>query len=170
MSQLDELVVGVVALYGGTLVGRIRLQKVIYLLDQLGMESGANFDYYHYGPYSEDISDAIADAKFLDKIKEKVEFRQVDGAPYSAFSTESLAPDSLGKLKATRVRELIEKFTDCTSTVLELAATIHWLAVREGLPNWRNDLESLKAGKTGNGRVDKAITLLEELGLQPLAS
>jgi len=37
MPELDQLVVGTVALAGGELVGRIRLQKVVYLLDHLGM-------------------------------------------------------------------------------------------------------------------------------------
>ena len=37
MPELDDLVVGTVALSGGELVSRIRMQKVVYLLDQLGM-------------------------------------------------------------------------------------------------------------------------------------
>ncbi len=167
MPELDQLVVGAVALAGGELVGRIRLQKVVYLLDQLGMKSGAQFEYHHYGPYSEVISDAVTDAKFWGHIDEAVRFRGADGAPYSSFKTESPEPAHLGDLSAEAAKLYLAKFADHTSTVLELAATIHWLAFKEGRADWRAEIEVRKAGKTSNGRLDKALALLGDLNLAP---
>lgn len=167
MSELDQLVVGTVALAGGELVGRIRLQKVVYLLDQLGMNSGAPFEYHHYGPYSEAVSDAVTDAKFWGHIKESVSFRVADGAPYSSFKTEDPEPAQLGGLSAGDAKQYLAKFSDHTSTVLELAATVHWLAFKEGCADWRDEIEVRKAGKTSNGRLNKALTLLEDLNLAP---
>jgi uncharacterized protein YwgA len=167
MPQLNDLVAGAVALSGGELVGRIRLQKVIYLLDQLGMNSGAPFEYHHYGPYSEAISDALSDAKFWGNIKEAVNFRRADGAPYSSFKTDSPAPSVLGELSADDAKRFLAKFVGCTSTVLELAATVHWLAFVEKSPNWRAEIEVRKAGKTNHGRLDKALDLLRDIGLAP---
>jgi len=34
----------------GELVGKVRLQKTVYLLDQIGMGSGFTYEYHHYGP------------------------------------------------------------------------------------------------------------------------
>ncbi|WP_018407482.1 hypothetical protein [Methylocystis rosea] len=167
MSQLDDLVVGAVALSGGELVGRIRMQKVIYLLDQLGMGSDAAFEYHHYGPYSEAVSDAVTDAKFWGNLKESVNFRVTDGAPYSTFATVTQAPANLGNLSGESARRYLDKFAGCTSTVLELAATVHWLAFKEQIPDWRSELEVRKAGKTGNGRIEQALVLLRSLGLAP---
>lgn len=167
MPQLDDLVVGAVALSGGELVGRIRLQKVIYLLDQLGMNSGASFEYHHYGPYSEAVSDAVIDAKFWGHIKETVSFRLTDGAPYSSFSTETESPTTLGDMSVENARSLLIKFAGSTSTVLELAATVHWLAFVEKVPDWRAEIEVRKAGKTSNGRLEKALTLLRQIRLAP---
>ncbi|MFG1261095.1 hypothetical protein [Xanthobacter aminoxidans] len=167
MPQLEELVVGAVALSGGELVGRIRLQKVIYLLDQLGMDSGTHFEYHHYGPYAEAVSDALTDAKFWGKIQESVNFRLADGAPYSSFKTEVEAPAALGNMSAEEARSLLSKFASCTSTVLELAATIHWLAFHEQRPDWRSEIEVRKAGKTSNGRLEKALSLLRQIDLAP---
>jgi uncharacterized protein len=167
MPELDQLVVGVLALAGGELVGRIRLQKVVYLLDKLGMNSGVPFEYHHYGPYSEAVSDAVADAKFWGNIEEAVSFRVSDGAPYSSFKTETEAPASLGALSADDARRFLDKFAGCTSTVLELAATVHWLALVECVPDWRAEIEVRKAGKTGSGRLDKAVALLQDLNLAP---
>lgn len=170
MPELDQLVVGAVALAGGELVGRIRLQKVVYLLDQLGMNSGAPFEYHHYGPYSEAVSDAVTDAKFWGHIKEAVSFRVTDGAPYSSFKTdktENPEPAQLGSLNAEDAKQYLAKFAGHTSTVLELAATVHWLAFKEGHADWRDEIEVRKAGKTSNGRLDKALALLQDLHLAP---
>ena len=168
MSQLDDLVTGAIALANGELVGRIRLQKVIYLLDQLGMRSGVAFAYHHYGPYSEAVSNALMDAKFWGNIKESVNFRAADGAPYSTFKTDRPAPPALGSLKAKDARHFLEKFAGCTSTVLELAATVHWLTFVEKVPDWRSEIQVRKAGKTGNGHLEKALALLREIGLSPV--
>jgi uncharacterized protein YwgA len=167
MPELDQLVVGAVALAGGELVGRIRLQKVVYLLDQLGMNSGAQFEYHHYGPYSEAVSDAVTDAKFWGHIKESVSFRVADGAPYSSFKSDGHAPLQLGDLSAEDAKRYLAKFAGHTSTVLELAATVHWLAFKERHPDWRSEIEVRKAGKTSDGRLDKALVLLREINLAP---
>lgn len=167
MPQLDDLIVGTVALSGGEIVGRIRLQKTLYLLDQLGMGSGVAFEYHHYGPYSEPISDAVTDAKFWGHLKEIVNSRVADGAPYSTFRTDFPAPDHLGALNADDARRYLDKFRNCSSTVLELAATAHWLAFVEKVPDWRKEIKARKAGKIENGRLDKAVSLLQEIGLAP---
>ena len=168
MPQLDEIVVDAVALSGGSLVGRIRLQKVIYLLDQLGLNSGAPFEYHHYGPYSEAVSDAVVDAKFWGKLEEATDFRKSDGAPYSTFKAQA-ADDvvALGEMDADRARDLLARFAGQSSTVLELAATVHWLAFQERVADWRAEIEVRKSGKTGNGRLEKAVALLRELGIAP---
>ena len=166
MAKLDDVVVGIVALAGGELIGRIRLQKIVYLLEQKGLKSGARFAYHHYGPYAEPISDAVTDAKFWGRLKETMAFRQVDGAPFSKFSTEE-APPRLGAIDLDQARPLVKKLASETSTVLELAATIHWLATREQVPDWRSELERRKPGKTGSGRRERALTLLKELELAP---
>jgi uncharacterized protein len=170
MPEIDQLVVSAVALSGGELVGRIRLQKVIYLLDKLGMNSGAPFEYHHYGPYSEAISDAVTDAKFWGQLFETVNFRVTDGAPYSSFKTqpETAEPAQLGGLNAEDAKKYLAKFTGCTSTVLELAATVHWLAFVEQVSDWRAEIEVRKAGKTNNGRLEKALDLLKDLNLAPI--
>ncbi|KAA5603607.1 hypothetical protein [Blastochloris sulfoviridis] len=168
MAKLDDVVVGIVALAGGELIGRIRLQKIVYLLEQKGLNSGARFAYHHYGPYAEPISDAVTDAKFWGRLKETMAFRQVDGAPFSKFSTEE-APTRLGAIDIDQARPLVQKLAGETSTVLELAATIHWLATQEQeqVPDWRAELERRKPGKTGSGRRERALALLKELELAP---
>ncbi len=43
----------------GTLRTRKRLQKVVYLLQESGMDFDAAFRLHHYGPYSSDVADLL---------------------------------------------------------------------------------------------------------------
>jgi phage regulator Rha-like protein len=51
--------------------------------------------------------------------------------------------------------------------VLELAATIHWLAFVERFDDWREELLKRKGAKTEQGRSDDALRLLAELNIAP---
>ena len=64
--NIEKLVTDVVSLNkDGKLVGKTRLQKTFFLLDQLGMNSGAEFSYHYYGPYSADVASAAEMATLL---------------------------------------------------------------------------------------------------------
>lgn len=169
MPKLHELVADLVELAGGELVGRIRFQKIVYLLDHLGLNSDASYIYYHYGPYSEDLWDAVSDAKFFEGLREETSSPDGGNALYSIFklSERRDLPAMIGGIPTNQARELLAKLKDVNSTVLELASTIHWLAFVERVPDWRAEVEVRKAGKTGHGRLEKALRVLRELELSP---
>ena len=50
---------------GGELVGRTRLQKVAYLAQLAGFGDDFDFEYRHYGPFSEDLAAGIEIAALL---------------------------------------------------------------------------------------------------------
>jgi uncharacterized protein YwgA len=170
MIEPEDKVAAVVAAAGGTLVSRVRLQKAVYLLDQLGFSSGFEYEYHHFGPYSRDLDLATGDARALGVVREDIRHRVNDGASYSAFvltDPRSAKNEALGKLGRTRVEELVRKFAETHVTVLELAATVDWLWRYEEFANWRTEVGRRKPMKVGSGRLERAITLLRELGLPP---
>jgi uncharacterized protein YwgA len=169
MTTLDELVADVIAAADGKIIGRIRLQKIFYLLEQAGLGSKLTFHYHHYGPYSRDLDDALGDAQVFQDVREEIKHRQVDGMPYSVFS---FSPDSsfqdrkkLGRIGRDKARSLIRLMKRPSSTVLELAATVHWLAKKEKIADWRSEILRRKGTKTAEGRLDEAIALLDSLGM-----
>lgn len=170
MTDREHIVSAVLSAAGGEMVGRVRLQKAVYLLDRLGLNSGFSFDYHHYGPFSRDLDNATADAKAFGLVDERFEQRQSDGATYSVFSLKG-APASprFGKLSAERARDLARRFVQTNVTVLELAATIDWLWREEKYRDWRSELIKRKGAKVRSGRLEKAVQLLEELNLAPPA-
>lgn len=172
MMEREHIVAAVVAAGGGALIGRVRLQKTVYLLDQLGLNSAFGFDYHHYGPYSAELDSAMADAKAFDLVEEEYGFRQSDGARYSIFklktgADEAVRGEALGRLGREQAEQLVQKFAETNVTVLELAATVHWLWRFEGCADWRSEIAKRKNVKVQGGRLERALELLNELRLAP---
>lgn len=129
--EREDIVAALVAAAPGQkLISRVRLQKTAYLLEQLGLGRGLSFEYYHYGPYSRDLDNAIGDAEAFDLVREDFDHRKSDGAMYSIFSLKegmSAKDEAYGKLGRHKASELIGRFANTNVTVLELAATVDWL-------------------------------------------
>jgi uncharacterized protein len=168
MLNREEYIVGIIAAADGRLVSRVRIQKIAYLLDQLGSNSGFDYQYHHYGPYSRDLDNAILDAESFGLVEEKFEHRQSDGARYSVFTIKTDSISSVtGFLSTDNAEKLVKRFAQTNVTILELAATVHWLSFIEKVGDWRREIIRRKGAKTEKGRLEKALELLAELELSP---
>ena len=109
---------------GGRLVGRTRLQKVAYLAQLAGFGNDFTFEYHHYGPYSEELAEAMEIAVGLDFVgkEEKV---SASGAWYSVYTADPADPDN------DRARFIAEA-SNIGAIELELAATAAFLYAEEG--------------------------------------
>jgi uncharacterized protein YwgA len=166
--EREDVVTAVIAAAGGKLTSRVRLQKSVYLLDQLGLGSGFDYSYHHYGPYSRDLDNAIADAKAFDLLEEGFGRRQSDGAPYSIFEVKGAPKGSVfSHLSLEKAGELMRTFVETNVTVLELAATIDWLCRFERRKDWRSEVKKRKTVKARDDRLEKAVDLLKSVGLEP---
>ena len=152
---------------GGEVVGKIRLQKMVYLLDQLGAKSGFSFEYHHYGPYSEELAEAVDDGVIFGCIAEEQRRRVSDGVSYVVYRSLNHRGQSSDVFSQPAIGAAIEEMNRQSMTILELAATIHWLAFKEKVRNWREELIRRKGVKTEDGRTERAIELLEKLKLSP---
>ena len=167
----EDVVVNLVALNGGELVGRTRLQKQAYLIDRCGAEFGLLFIYHRYGPYCFDLAGGMYDAKAEGRIEtvEKLGYHRV---PYTIFRSrnETECPARLGRLNAERARALLERMKQVSDIVLELAATIVFLRDDWDYYDKPNisaveETKTCKSLKATDERVAKAINLLRDLGL-----
>lgn len=138
---------------GGELVGRTRLQKVVYLSQLAGFSDDFQFEYRHYGPYSEELAEAIEIAAGLRVVEE--EERQAQwGGWYSVFSTDQNLPTIDNRA------EFVAKAAEINAIELELAATAAFLYVEEGIgPDERDPWEETRAHKpekAANGNLERA--------------
>ena len=90
MSEGERLVEAVLRAADGEIIGRIRLQKIFYLLEQIGLGAPFRISYHHYGPYSEELSVAVDRAHVLDETISEKKVQTQDGF-YSVYSSSAAA-------------------------------------------------------------------------------
>ena len=168
----EDIVAGLVALNGGELVGRTRLQKQTYLLDRCGADFGLPFIYHRYGPYSFELAGGCADAEAEERIEIEKRIGR-HGVPYAIFTStgDGAPPDALGGLPAARACALVEKMRGVSDIVLELAATIvflrdEWSYYGKGETDAVEETKARKSLKATDRRIEEALALLRALGLQ----
>ncbi|MCW0198638.1 hypothetical protein [Sphingopyxis sp.] len=144
----------IVADAGGTVVGRTKLQKLAFILKSFELDDVFEFEYKHYGPYSDELSTAVKYAEVLGALSEEVKTANWGGR-YSIFTT---TPSDIDK---TSVRAKILEIGNRADPVdLELAATAILLA-QEGFDDPWSETASRKPEKAAGGRLDRARVLLD---------
>jgi uncharacterized protein YwgA len=161
--SLERIVTDVVALNGGQLAGRTRLQKTIYLLDQLGMNSGAAFIYHHYGPFSSDVVSAWEFSEVMHDFRTTK--RPGNYGSYTLFESNETAHDQIGGLDQDEVRSVLSKLRGVSDIVLELAATIVFLKRNGYERSAEQEVAIRKPLKATPERLTRAQTLIAELRL-----
>ena len=147
---------------GGRLVGRTRLQKVVYLAQLAGFGSEFDFEYRHYGPFSEDLAAGMDIAAGLGIVTE-AERRAEWGGRYSVYSATDLTPQATDPARARFVAEAAK----IGPIELELAATAAFLYDVKGIGHRRGDpweeTAMLKPEKAGNGHLERAKAAYQKL-------
>ena len=142
---------------GGKVVGRTRLQKTAYLLELAGVGSGFSFEYRHYGPFSEELANAVRSAHLHGCLTEE-EHHASWGGHYSVYTTNVQPHEQ----KTTTRSALASLAASADPIELELAATAAFLfAAGEGSP-WR-ETAMRKPEKAKGGRLEKAKLLYKRL-------
>jgi hypothetical protein len=148
---------------GGELVGRTRLQKIAFLLELAGLGDEFSFEYRHYGPYSEDLAEAMEVAAALGPVKEEEKLADWGGR----YSIYSLPEGSVGPPDLARAA-FIQQAKRIDAVELELAATAAYLFSKGGIGvrgagNPWQETRRRKPGKAANGRLESAARAYEEL-------
>lgn len=160
-----RLLAGVIAAHPNhRLIGRVRLQKTVKLLQSYGLQIGYRFKNYHYGPYSEGLQADTGLLQVLGWVEEK-EKRGREGRQYYTF--EAKEDSMLEELEP--YNNLIELFANSDPVVLELAATYKSF-LEAGLPEDEalERVRLMKPIKSQGGRDKQAIELIEAADqLQP---
>lgn len=149
---------------GGELVGRTRLQKVAFLMQLAGFDDVFSFEYRHYGPYSEELSQAMDIAVLLGPVQE-VERVADWGGRYSIYSLQGKIPDSDDD---NHRAHFVQQAKRIDAVELELAATAAYLFEVEGVGKiyagnpWAETARR-KPTKASQGRLAQAERAYQEL-------
>jgi uncharacterized protein YwgA len=138
---------------GGTLVGRTRLQKVACLAKLAGLLPEFNFEYRHYGPFSEQLADSMEIATGLKLVAEREE-RAAWGGWYSVYTRTPQTPVDHDAQR----KQFISRAAEIGAIALELAATAAYLSAVEMLAPadaWEETARR-KPEKAAEGRLELA--------------
>jgi len=134
---MSQLLLATVVAATGRLEGRVKLQKMVYLLQEMGFDLGyPDFILLLYGPYSDSLAADLdrLTGNILDESEEPTGLRyRATGEPVMKYVYEARSPDlqkSLLELledkfgnQSKDLRERIAKLNSVPSPVLELVAT-----------------------------------------------
>jgi uncharacterized protein YwgA len=155
-NDLAVRVANVVRDAGGRVVGRTKLQKMIYLLVASGLEENVPFVYKHYGPFSEQAADAARSASLLGHLTEKEEVSSWGGG-YSVYTVEQAFSDDSPR------HALLGLGVNANSVELELAATALFLFKEEKSSSPWQETARRKPEKAAHGRLESAKLLYGHL-------
>ncbi len=178
-----DIILAILKSAGGAVAGRARLTRSVYLLDHLGLESGFRYRCDRHGPFSRGIDNALAGAMASCLVVSeggRVRFgdRCPDGRRTEPDSALEGSGDEILRLVADgtwqgpsgldiRLQWALRSFIDANAAVLRTAATVHWLAEREGVEDWPAELIRRGHVRAMGACTDLALTLLHGAGLPP---
>ncbi|MFP7239919.1 YwgA family protein [Bacillus altitudinis] len=108
----------------GEIVGRKKLQKMIYIAKKLDLPFYEKYDFHFYGPYSEELTlriEELCNLGFLDEMKEK------KGGYYQyRYSLTDNGKEFLGQCEVDMpdLKVLTQQMNEQSSRFLELVSTI----------------------------------------------
>ncbi len=149
-----NIVADIVKKAGGLVDGRTRLQKIIYILTEASFVSEFQYEYRHYGPYSEELAEVPSYAGSFVALKEEERYTS-RGASYFSYSTDKDKDEA-----DTEEAALIREANKVPSIVLELAATA--LFLKDNPDPW-GETRKRKPDKAENGRLQQAFALYQRL-------
>jgi uncharacterized protein YwgA len=157
-----EAVPRIVQLNGGRLVGKTRLQKSAYFLESLGVGFDLDFEYHHYGPYSEELARLADDARALGLLD--VDWgRTADGDEYAIYRSAVRQHFAENHRTDDPRRDVLRLLSEYSAIELELAATADFLEKNGyGSEAWK-ETRRRKASKISEERVIRAKQLLDRL-------
>ena len=145
---------------GGELIGRTRLQKVACLAKLAGLLDTFEFEYRHYGPFSERLATSMDIAAGL-RIVEEQDKRAAWGGSYSIYRETDRTPKGDNPMR----RQFVSEAAKIGAIQLELAATAAFLNVDEGLagPEAWAETARRKPEKAQEGRLESAQAAYRQL-------
>lgn len=129
-------------------LSKIEIQKLAYFLQEAGQPLNLCFEKNRFGPYADDLRRALArmEGHFIHGLGDGVAESDVEPLPDALNEADAfLAAQGHESLLARvqRLEDLIDGFQSAYG--MELLATVHWVAVREGARSPDEALAAIQA-------------------------
>lgn len=144
MTPARAAIVKIISIYRQMQYGlsRIEVQKLAYLLEEAGQPLDLAFVKHKYGPYSDKLRHVLKamDGHYIRGVGDHAGEAEIMAMPEALDEAEKYLEAEVGpevRSRVERIAELIDGFE--TPYGMELLATVHWVATREGRGNTSED-------------------------------
>ena len=156
-------------------IGKTKIQKILYFLQEsMGVPLKYRFRIHYFGPYSDEIDDALSFAKSLGRID-----IQPDSGGFGYHVTPAvtdtneswqgydLSEDSEVDISAGDIDKTIEVFREIDTPQIELYATIHFIGGPKSKLSKNQTIETVKRikPKFTKDRIENAYQRLRQADL-----
>jgi len=140
LDRLEKLA-GIIGAAGGEIVGKTKIQKLIFLAQEKGFYLGYDYAYHHYGVFSPDLESDLRLGEAFDFFTIEETLGQGNPTKTSLVAPEEYAYSDSDDPALKMVRELASK----RSRVLEVLSTMVYLKnMRYEGEEFENNLVALK--------------------------
>lgn len=147
----------------GEIIGRKKLQKIIYIAKKMQYPFYEKYDFHFYGPYSEELTlriEELCNLGFLDEVKEK------KGGYYQyRYSLTETGAEFLHHAELTMpdMKHYIDSVNSRSSRFLELVSTILYFDGLEAEEKKEKVFTIKSKQKYTDEEYDEALHYIEEL-------
>ncbi|QHQ57000.1 YwgA family protein [Bacillus velezensis] len=147
----------------GEIIGRKKLQKIIYIAKKMQYPFYEKYDFHFYGPYSEELTlriEELCNLGFLDEVKEKK-----GGYFQYRYSLTETGAEFLhhAELKMPDMKKYIDSVNSRSSRFLELVSTILYFDGLEAEEKKEKVFTIKSKQKYTDEEYDEALHYIEEL-------
>ena len=136
---------------GGEIQGRVQLQKLVYFCKAMGVDINANYKLYIYGPYSQQVANALQDC-VADNILTESDGVIRKGADYDAFLNAFVKSENkLSDVSKNIVNDILGLCDRMTTKELEITATTFFID-RQQKALFGNDNKDTVIQKVSNAK------------------
>lgn len=109
---------------GAKNIGKIQMQKLVYFLQEAGVPLDYAYEIYHYGPFSQELSNDVDTLDSLDILSVETD---VEGYGFHINPGRFAAGQKLQKGYAPALQRVLKCFGKDTPSELEVKATVHFV-------------------------------------------
>ena len=125
--ELQSFIIRLVEKNNGEILGRVRLQKLVYFCKALGADIDANYKLYIYGPFCQQVADILQDCVMEDILQEKDGIIQKGSEFRSCLASAVLENTSLSRQSMEIMEDVLNICGRLNTKELEITATTFFI-------------------------------------------
>lgn len=167
--ETQALIAHIMDLMGGEIHGRVQLQKLIYFCKVYGTAVDASYKLYIYGPYSQQVADALQEG-VMDDIFHEIKGLILRGTEFERYIADINDRAPLDTRQEKIIHAVLDTFGEMSTEQLEILATTFFVYRQQsslfGTADKASVLDKVRRAKSSRfteAQIVKSYSEMEEI-------